>query len=71
MMINLENPLYSLEEITRGWTQDNCTGMLRGTHKGIGQSKGQQARHGHAAACRTLSAIASIRNGIRSRRRCR
>lgn len=46
--------------------------MLRGTHKGIGQSKGQQARHGHAAAaCRTLSAIAGIRNGIRSRRRCR
>lgn len=46
--------------------------MLRGTHKGIGQSKGQQARHGHAAvACRTLSGIAGIRYGIRSRRRCR
>lgn len=56
--------IYSLEKITRGWTQHNCAGMLRGTHKGIGQSKGQQARHAHAAAGRTVS---GIRNGICSR----
>lgn len=44
--------------------------MLRGTHKGIGQSKGQQARHAHAAAAagRTVS---GIRNGICSRHRHR
>lgn len=43
--------------------------MLRGTHKGIGQSKGQQARHAHAAAAgRSVSGIC---NGICSRHRHR
>lgn len=61
--------VYSLEKITRGWTQHNCAGMLRGTHKGIGQSEGQQTRHGHAAAAgRTVS---DIRNGVCSRSRIR
>lgn len=40
--------------------------MLRGTHKGIGQSKGQQARHAHAAAAAGRS-VSGIRNGICSR----